>query len=55
MSLAKNTEEPINLFVMTMDLSAENPNFLAFTDEQISILEKVLKERTVKRNNRDAR
>ena len=48
MSLAENTKEDLQIFVMTMDLSDENPNFLPFTDEQIEVLNVVLKKRNPK-------
>lgn len=44
LSLAENTKEPLTIYVMTMDLSAENPNFLSFTDKQIEILENAIKK-----------
>ncbi len=44
-SLAENTKEPLTIYVMTMDLSDENPNFLPFTDEQMEVLDVVLKKR----------
>ena len=40
MSLAKTTDEELNVYVLTMDLRDENPNFQPFSDEQIAILDK---------------
>lgn len=45
MSLADKTENPLQVFVLTMDLSDENPNFLPFSDEQISLLNEVVKKK----------
>ncbi|MBP3431256.1 MAG: hypothetical protein J6K39_00100 [Clostridia bacterium] len=45
MSLAKNTDEELNIYILTMDLSDENTNFLPFTDEQMAILDSVLQEK----------
>ena len=45
MSLAKQTKEPLQVFVLTMDLRDENPKFAPFTDEQIDILSKVLQDK----------
>lgn len=44
-SLAENTKEPLTIYVMTMDLSDENPSFSSFTDEQMEVLDVVLKKR----------
>ncbi len=43
MSLAKNTSEALEILVLTMDLSDENPNFKPFSSEQISLLDNVVK------------
>jgi len=48
MSLAKYTQEELNVYILTMDLHDDNPNFLPFTDEQISILDMILKEKNKK-------
>lgn len=48
MSLAKCTNEELNVCVLTMDLHEENPNFLPFTDEQISFLTKIVQEKNEK-------
>lgn len=48
MSLAKNTDEELNVYILTMDLRDENPNFQPFSDEQIALLDKILKEKNPK-------
>ena len=45
MSLAKYSNEPIDLYILTMDLHEENPRFTAYSDEQIKILEDILKKK----------
>lgn len=45
MSLAKNTDKPMHIYVLTMDLSDENPKFLPITDEQIEFLNQILKNK----------
>lgn len=42
MSLAKTSKEELCVYVLTMDLSHENPNFQPFSDEQLEIFNKVL-------------
>ncbi len=44
-SLAKQTEEDLDIIVLTMDLTKENPNFNAFSDQQIALLDKMVKEK----------
>ena len=48
MSLADKTAQPLDIYVMTMDLSAENPNFLPFSDEQMEIIDTVIKRKNEK-------
>lgn len=43
MALARVTMEQLKVHVLTMDLSYENPNFLPFSDEQIALLDKIVK------------
>jgi len=45
MSITRNCEDAVHLYVLTMDLHEENPNFLPFSDDQIKLLEDVLKEK----------
>ena len=45
LSLVKHTERPIALYVLSMDLHEQDPAFLPFTEEQIGLLECVLKEK----------
>lgn len=45
LSLAKTTKEELKVHILTMDLHEENPNFLPFSDEQIELLDKILKEK----------
>lgn len=48
MSAAETTEEVLNVYVLTMDLSFDKPKFLPFTDEQFEILNEVLKKKNPK-------
>ena len=45
LSLARVTQEELKVHVLTMDLHEENPNFLPFSDEQIALLDKIVKEK----------
>lgn len=42
MSLAKYSKEEINVYVLTMDLTFDNPKFQDISDEQIDLLTKIL-------------
>lgn len=44
-TVAKYTNEPVSIYVLTMDLHEENPKFLPFTDAQISLLNEILKNK----------
>lgn len=44
-SLAKQTNEALDIIVLTMDLTKENPNFNAFSQQQIALLDKMVKEK----------
>lgn len=48
MSLAKYTEEELNVYVLTMDLTFDDPRFEAFTDSQIDVLTEVLQKKNAK-------
>lgn len=48
MSLAKTSDEELNVYLLTMDLSFENANFQPFSDDQISVIDKILKEKNSK-------
>ena len=45
MSLAKFSNEELCVYVLTMDLTEQNPNFEAFTDGQIALLDEILKKK----------
>ncbi len=45
MSVAKYSSEALNVYVLTMDLTDENPKFAPFSDDQIELLNKVVKEK----------
>lgn len=45
LSLARVTQEELKVHILTMDLHDENPNFLPFSDEQIALLDKIVKEK----------
>lgn len=44
-SVAKYTNEDLRFYILTMDLRDNNPKFLPFTDEQIKILDNIVKEK----------
>ena len=48
MSLAKYTKQQLKIYVLSMDLHEENPNFLPFTDQQIALLNEVVKKKNPK-------
>ncbi len=48
MSLAKRTDEQLCIYVLTMDLTDENPNFSPFSDQQIALLDEVVKKKNEK-------
>ena len=43
MSLAKFSDEELCVYVLTMDLTDSNPNFAPFSDQQVALLDNVLK------------
>ena len=43
LSVANCTDEQLNIYVLTMDQPNQNPNFLSFTDEQIALLDMIVK------------
>ena len=45
LSLAKFTDRPLRVYALTMDLHEVDPAFIPFSDEQIAILDAVLKEK----------
>lgn len=45
MSLAKFSDEELCVYVLTMDLTDSNPNFAPFSEKQIELLDKVLKNK----------
>ena len=48
MSMAKYSDEELNVYVLTMDLTFDDPRFEAFTDQQISLLTEVLQKKNPK-------
>ena len=48
MSLAKNSDEELNVYVLTMDLSFDDPRFEPFDDKQIQLLTEVLQKKNPK-------
>lgn len=48
LSIAEHTSEPLTAYLLTMDCSEINPEFVAFTEEQVVILQKALRERNEK-------
>ena len=45
LSLAKFTDRPLRVYALTMDLHEVDPAFIPFSDEQIAVLDAVLKEK----------
>lgn len=48
LSLTKYTERPLHIFVLTMDLHEMHPNYLPFSENQLSILNEVLQKKNPK-------
>lgn len=48
MSVAQRTKEELNIYILTMDLHEENPKFLAYTDEQIDLLNQIVQKHNKK-------
>ena len=44
LSMAKTASEPISVYVVTMDLSDENPKYIPITDAQVEFLDKLIKK-----------
>lgn len=45
MSLAKYTDHALNVYVLSMDLHEQNPAFVPFTQNQMNVLNEVLREK----------
>lgn len=45
LSLVKFTERPLHVYALTMDLHEEDENFVPFSESQIALLDRVLKEK----------
>ena len=45
-SMTNRTEEPIHVFLMTMDLERLNPDYVSITDEQAAFLDRHLRKRS---------
>lgn len=45
LSISKNTKDSLNVFLMTMDFTEQNEEFKPITEEQRTLLEKILKKR----------
>ena len=45
LSLAKFTDRPLHVYALTMDLHEVDPSFMPFSEEQIAVLDAVLKEK----------
>lgn len=45
LSLAKFTDRPLHVYALTMDLHEVDPSFIPFSEEQIAVLDAVLKEK----------
>lgn len=45
MSMAKTASQPLDIWILTMSVPEQNPNFLGYTDAQIALLDKVVKDK----------
>ena len=45
-SMTNRTEEPIHVYLMTMNLERLNPDYIGITDEQVSFLDQFLQKRS---------
>lgn len=45
MSLAKYTQRPLHIYILSMDLHEQNANYLPFSENQIHILNEVLRQK----------
>ncbi len=45
LSIAKHTEHPLEILLLTMDVSYKNPTWIPFSEEQRALLERTLKEK----------
>ncbi|HOE54380.1 MAG TPA: glycosyltransferase [Bacilli bacterium] len=44
LSIIKYYKEPLNLYILTMELKEQDPDYIAVSDEDIKLLEKVVKD-----------
>ena len=44
-SMTKRTQETINCYILTMDLSRLKPEYVCITDEQVEFLNEVIKSK----------
>lgn len=42
-SIAKNTKEPLDVHIMTMDLQNKNPSFIPLSKDSVEYIETVIK------------
>lgn len=49
-SITNKTKETVNCYILTMDVSRINPEFIPITDEQIEFLNKVVKSKKTENN-----
>ena len=45
LSVASHTQEALDVYLLTMDLTDKNPAFRPITEEQSAFLEKILREK----------
>ena len=55
LSISKNTNEALNVYVITMDLTDENEVFKPVTQNDIDILENAIKQKNAERQPEDER
>ena len=55
LSVMKNTDAPLEIILLTMDVTDKNPLFLPFSEEQRALLEKTLQAKRAREAARKAR
>lgn len=45
LSMSKHTDEPINVFILTADVTSLNPEYRPITNDKIDLLDKIIKSK----------
>ena len=48
LSIAKHTKEALNVFILTMDLRSLDENYKPVSENQVKILEEIIKKKIMK-------